>query len=263
MSDTLARLRQRLDRIGPAPRDDKTTRRIPLGCAEIDAALDGGLATGLLHEALAAGGNDGPAAAGFAAALAQRTGKAPVVWVRQRFGEAEAGALHAPGLAAMGLDPGHLTLVHARHPRDLLTAGLEAVRCPALGAVVLEAWGNSPLLDLTATRRLMLAAEASAVTTILLRVASDSARSVAFTRWQVGAAPSRALPADAPGLATFDITLLRNRAGPSGQRWRVEWDHGQQRFRPAAPIPRRVVPLPQRRPAVAPDAHPSPLARTG
>lgn len=260
MRDELTRLRQRLETVG-TPLRQAENKRIPLGCEEIDAALEGGLAAGLLHETVTAGSSDAPAAAGFAAALAQRAGKAPLVWVRQRHAGGEAGGLYAPGLAELGLDPARLTLVTARHPRDLLAAGLEAVRCSALGAVVLETWGQSPLLDLTATRRLMLAAEASAVTTILIRVGAEAGRSVAFTRWQVGAAPSRALPAGAPGLATFDITLLRNRAGPSGQRWRVEWDHGQQRFRPAAPVPRRVVSLPQRRSPGAPAA--LPIARTG
>ncbi len=261
MSDTLTRLRQRLDTIGPSHRNDKNKSRIPLGCAEIDAALQGGLAPGLLHEAVTAGGRDGAAAVGFAAALALRAKeRRPLVWIRQRFAEVEGGDLYAPGLAELGLDPGGLTLVRARHPRDLLAAGLEAVRCPALGAVVLEMWGRSPLLDLTATRRLMLAAERSGVTAILVRVGAEAERSVAFTRWRVGAARSRPLAANAPGLATFDITLLRNRAGTSGLGWRVEWDHGQQRFRSAAPLSRGVVPLPQRRPAGTLHA---PLARTG
>lgn len=262
MSDTLTRLRQRLDRIGPSNRNDKNKNRIPFGCDEIDDALEGGLPAGLLHEAVTPGAHDGAAAVGFAAALGQRAGKGtrPVVWVRQRFAEGEGGDLYAPGFAELGLDPARLTLVRTRHPRDLLAAGLEAVRCPALGAVVLEAWGNSPLLDLTATRRLMLAAENSGVTAILLRVGAEGERSAAFTRWRVGPALSRPLAAGAPGLTTFDITLLRNRAGTSGLGWRVEWDHGEQRFRSAAPLSRGVVPLPQRRP-VRPQR--LPLARTG
>ena len=259
MHDTLTRLRQRLDRLEPS-KHQRNRKRIALGCEAVDGALGGGLAAGVLHETVSPRGSDGAAAAGFAAAVVQRAGTRPLVWIRDRMAEVEGGALYAPGLAEMGLDPARVTLVRARHPRDLLAAALEAVRCPALGAVVVEAWGRSPLLDLTATRRLMLAAENSGVTALLLRVGTEAERSAAFTRWRVGAARSQALAANAPGLATFDITLLRNRAGTSGLGWRVEWDHGQQHFRSAAPLSRGVVPLPQRRPA---RPQRLPLARTG
>ena len=76
--------------------------------------------------------------------------------------------------------------------------------------------GKCPALDLTASRRLALAAEQSGVTLFLLRLEAQPVPSAADTRWTVGAAPSRSLEADAPGPPMFEIELLRRRAGPAG-----------------------------------------------
>ncbi len=51
----------------------------------------------------------------------------------------------------------------------ILRAGAEAARCPAVGAVLMEPWGEARPLDLTASRRLTLAADQSGVTVFLLR----------------------------------------------------------------------------------------------
>src|SRR3546814_11674827 len=82
-------------------------------------------------------------------------------------------------------------------------------------------------LDLTASRRLALAAEKSGTTLLLLRTGADPVPSAAQTRWSVASAPSRAFAANAPGTPTFDITLLRQRSGPSGTSWRLEWNRYQ------------------------------------
>jgi protein ImuA len=104
-----------------------------------------------------------------------------VLWA----GSFAAGDLYAPGLRAFGLDPARLILCRARRRADLLWAMEEALRCPALAAVVAEVDG----LDLTASRRLQLAAEAGGVTGFLLRraVLSKGGRDVtaAPTRWRV------------------------------------------------------------------------------
>ena len=55
--------------------------------------------------------------------------------------------------------------------RALRTAA-DALACDALGAVVLEVWGEARQLDLVASRKLTLAAQASGVTALLLRVAA-------------------------------------------------------------------------------------------
>ncbi len=228
-----------------------TRERFTCGAPAVDDALGGGLVRGSLHEIVAAGA-DAPAAAGFTAGLMLRAapGGRSMVWIRQAYAETEIGGLYAPGLAEMGLDPDALILVGAHDALGVLRAGVEAVRCPALGAVVIETWGAPKVLDLTATRRLALASEQSGVTTFLLRV-GDSGPSAALTRWAIAAGPSPALATGAPGQPTLDIALLRHRAGTAGARWRVEWDRDQCRFRESAPLSGAVVPVPARRPAAS------------
>jgi protein ImuA len=225
----------------------------------VDDALGGGLMRGGLHEVLSTGAN-ATAAAGFVAGLMLRAAPAGrmMVWVRQSFAETETGGLYAPGLAELGFDPEALILVGAQDAVGVLRAGGEAVRCAALGAVVIETWGAPRALDLTATRRLALATERSGVTAFLLRVGA-SGPSAALTRWAIAAGPSLALPAGSPGQPTLDIALLRHRAGIAGARWRVEWDRDRCRFRESAPLSGAVVPVPAHRPAAPRER----LARAG
>ncbi|CAM5195860.1 Protein ImuA OS=Bosea thiooxidans OX=53254 GN=SAMN05660750_03793 PE=4 SV=1 [Bosea thiooxidans] len=264
-SPTLSDLRRSLAeaalRTGPA-----ATGRVGFGAAEIDAALSGGLERAALHEIYAAGAADVAAATGFALGLALRAvqGEAagserPILWARQDFVDAETGRLHAPGLNELGLDPARLLLVRARDAEGVLRAGAEGARCPALGAVLIEPWGEPRAFDLTASRRLSLAAEGSGVPVLLLRVAAAEAPSAARTRWQVRALASRALEANAPGVPAFALRLLRQRGGAAEREWRVEWDRDRRTFAErslfdrsdrlasrtdhAAPLSRPLVPL--------------------
>ncbi len=263
MHDAMTQLRRQIDALSPPKPDDAAdTGKIMLGAEQVDRALDGGLAAGMLHEAYPATAGDMAALTGFAAGLASRIteGRRKALWVRQRVTAFETGRLHAPGLAAMGLDPAGVIFFEARNAEDVLRAGLEAVRCTPLGTVVMEIWGTPRVLDLTATRRLGLAAERSGVTPLLLRVAAEPHPSAAATRWQVASAPSRALAANAPGAAAFELCLLRNRAGTAGQRWHLEWDHERTCFRDTAPLSGSVVSVSAQRPAAADGRA---LARTG
>lgn len=189
-----------------------------------DAWLREGLARAQLHEVYAQEAADGPAAVGFAVALALVAEALPIVWVRSEGDEAVAGRLHATGLAELGLQPGSLLLVAAADAGALLRVAADAARCAGLGSVLVESRGRMPELDLTATRRLMLAAEASGATVLSVRVDAEPVPSAAATRWAVAACPSTALDADAPGLPAFDIECLRRRGGPAGARSRVEWN---------------------------------------
>jgi protein ImuA len=263
MQDMLSQLKAKLAALEPAV-SRQAGQRFGLGCEPVDAALGGGLTGGALHEVFAGKTADAGTAAGLVAVLAMlAAGGRPVVWVRQRLCEMEAGCLHAPGLAALGLDPGRLILVRARDAEGVLRAGGEALRCSALGAVVLEAWGEAGVLDFTATRRLALAAGRSGVTCLLMRLAAEPRASAAMTRWQVAAAPSRALAANAPGLPVLDVKLLRQRSGPAGASWRLEWNHGLRVFSEAAPLSGGVAALPSRRPAQPAGTAFARTARTG
>jgi protein ImuA len=233
------------------PDADPGTARFATGCAAVDAALGGGLARARLHEVYAAADDDAGSAAGFALLLGHiaRPLGADLLWLRT-LGAQRAAPLYAPGLAELGVDPGTVVLGVVPDDVALLQCAADAARCGALGALVIEAWGAAPRIDLTASRRLALACEASGVTAFLLRVRAGAVPSAADTRWQVAAAASTALPANAPGGSAFAVELLRRRAGPAGQHWQLEWDRDRNAFdeaargwaqRQSAPLPRGVV----------------------
>jgi protein ImuA len=222
------------------------------GHETLDAALGGGLSRGRLHELFAAEADDAASAAGFAAMLALRVGTtgAPILWLKSDDAARRGGRLYVPGLVELGGEAGSLVLAIAPDSRALLRAAADAARSVGLGALVAECWGKCPALDLTASRRLSLAAEQSGVTLLLLRQEAQPSPSAADTRWKVAAAESSAIETNAPGSPRFEIELLRRRSGPSGMRWRLEWDRDQCAFREPA-LPGAVVPLPSRRPASA------------
>lgn len=209
------------------------------------------LARGRVHEVYA-GNDDAAGAAGFAAALAVILASPgqTVLWLRTRRAARLGGLLQGNGWAELGGFPGHALMGELPDAMALLRAAVDALRCPAVGAVIVEGWGAMRELDLTASRRLALAAEKSGVPLLLLRIEATPVPSAAQTRWQVASAPSRALPANAPGLPTFDVTLLRQRGGPCGMAWRLEWDRDRRSFQ-EAPLSGAVVSLPVDRPAAA------------
>jgi protein ImuA len=252
MRGSLAELRRQLAALEPAvPR--RAQAPFALGHAGIDRHLGGGLARGCLHEAHARSPRDCVAAAGFALALAGlAAGKGRLVWARHRLAGAELGVPYGPGLAAFGLDPDGLILVEARDPLGALRAAHEALRCAALGAVVIEIHGAAPALDLTASRRLAMTPARSGVTAILLRGAGQRNASAAQSRWIVAGAPSAPLAGDAPGHPVLDIELDRHRAGIPPARWLVEWNRDAYCFTEASPVSGAVAAIPDDRPAASP-----------
>lgn len=224
----LAALRRSLDRIEPR-RDPTPARPIALGHGRIDAALGGGLERGRLHEIFAEEEEAG-SGAGFTALLGLRLAEGrPILWLRSEGAQRKTGYLQAGGLGELGLDPAALLLGIVPDEPALLRAAAEASRCAGLGALLIECWGPMRGLDLTASRRLMLAAEASGVAVLVLRLGAGQTPgefrpSAADTRWRAAAALSTALEADAPGAPMFDLELLRRRAGPPAGPWRVEWN---------------------------------------
>jgi protein ImuA len=251
--NTLASLRGSIERIeahGDAYRPD----RVALGHAEADATLQGGLALGAMHEVFADAGRQSAAATGFVAGLAGRAAaRRPLVWVRQDFTEIESGGLSMNGLAELGLDPRLVVTVRAADVDSALRTAADALACDALGAVVLEVWGQARPFDLVASRKLTLAAQASGVTVLLLRMAAEPLPSTAETRWIVRAAhsPPAASWSSAWGAPVFDAELVRNRHGPVG-RWIMEWKCDECLFRQPAAYPQPVAAAPAHRPHQAP-----------
>ena len=107
--------------------------------------------------------------------------------------------------------------------------GLDAVRDET--SVRVEVRGRAPRLDLTASRRLTLAAERSGTTVLLIRGGTAPMSSAAHSRWEVASASSIPLAANAPGHPVFDLKLLRQRGGPDGLHVQLEWNREQAVFR--------------------------------
>ena len=202
---------------------------LPFGIAALDAALPGGgLALGAMHEILGAGPDeeDGAAPAGFVAGIAGRLGAGLVLWcVKQR-------DLYGPGLAAHGLDPARIVIVHAARDDDLLWTLEEGLRTPSSPGGIAAVVGEMGRLPMVAGRRLQLAAERSGIPAFLLRrwrtgmeAAAERTRpSAAMTRWRVAPLPSRP-EASEPGIGRprWRVELLRCRgAAAADLSWDVE-----------------------------------------
>jgi protein ImuA len=251
-TSTLATLRGRIERI-ETHGDAYAPNKVALGHAGADATLRGGLAMAAVHEVFAEG-HQSAAATGFIAGLAGRvSARRPLVWVRQDFSEIESGALSMDGFSELGLDPRCLVTVRAADADSALRTAADALACDALGAVVLEVFGEARQLDLVASRKLTLAAQASGVTALLLRIAATPQPSTAETRWIVRAARS---PPDsvfsAWGAPVFDAQLVRNRHGPVG-RWIMEWKCDECLFFEPSAYPQPVAAAPAHRPHQARD----------
>lgn len=213
-NDRLAALRHRLEALERTGQQGQVV--LPFALPTIDQALPGkGLPLAGLHEVAGVGPEeeDGAVAAAFLAGILARLKPVlPVLWCLAE------GDLYGPGLAALGLDTGRLILAQAQHPREMLWAMEEGLRSPTLAAVV----GELEALSLPASRRLLLAAEASGVTGFVLRRWRDGKRAAtqrlapnaAQTRWRIRALPGDVAAGEAGiGRARWQVELWRCRGG--------------------------------------------------
>ncbi|WP_342641081.1 ImuA family protein [Rhodoligotrophos ferricapiens] len=236
--------------------------KVSFGVSSIDEAIGGGLPRGALHEIFAARASDGAMAAAFGLGLACRASGADrhILWVRQDMVAREYGELYGPGLLEFGLYPEKMILVRLRDGLQALRAGHEALRCAALGAVIIELWGKPKALDLKATQKLARAAARSRVSVLLLRTMAEAEPSAALSRWSVSSLRSRPpelglvdAPASAlfgPGRPAFRLELLRHRAGFPPRCWHVEWNREQHIFQESS-LSRVVAAFPADRPAAS------------
>lgn len=213
--------------------------------ARPDALDPQAVSPGVLHDVYAATPADGVAANAFALGLATRLARQrAIVWAMQGMAASEGGDPSGAGLNELGIDPARIVLVRVKDAMALLGVGEEALDNPAVGAVVLSAWGEAKAFSLTASRRLSLAAGRGGGTVFLSRVAAEPSPSAAETRWRVRAARSSPLEAEAPGRPRVAATLTRHRGGAQLKTWIMEWDRETRSFIDAATLSGAVVSVP-------------------
>ena len=220
-------LRRQIARTGNFPA--RLEEGVPLGVT-VDGCLTGGLARGALHEIAAADHRSTPAALGFLLALSSpvyRGGveskgrrRGPLLWpfvkTTQTFG-----APYAPGLKFFGFDPSCFVFVRCANAHECLWAMEEGLRLGGIAAVI---GVRAKAMDLTASRRLQLAAEQANTPVFLLRRYNDNAPSAAVTRWRVSPAPSARDQFGFYKNPRFRVALEYARGGKTGE-WVMEWDH--------------------------------------
>jgi len=208
-SVTLETLRQRVRLLErPAARHAGI---LPFGVAEIDAHLpEHGLPVAALHEV--SGGGEDACATLFVAGIFGRL-QGTVLWC------ARSGDIFGPGLACAGLHPDRVLYAEAPDEKTVFLVMEEALRHAALAAVV----GEVPRLPMTASRRLVLAAEKSGVMAVALRrrPGGEDAPNAARTRWRISPLPSLPLPVPGIGRARWMVELSRCRGG-TPKSWIME-----------------------------------------
>jgi protein ImuA len=202
----------------------------------------GKLKQGGLHEIKAASYRDGPAALAFAltavaGVAAQTKRRSLVLWCLTKDAAREWGRPYGPGLSALGLDPSLFLIVEARTAQDAAWALEEGLKSRALIAALAQIEIKAPLV----TRRLGLAAQASGTPCLLLSSLQQAGLPGTglpgtLTRWRIEAKRSGHSPfdANAPGPASWQLTLERCRGEAAGKSFIVEFSHESLRVRLSA-----------------------------
>lgn len=140
-----------------------------------------------------------------------------LLWVQDAASRRKTGVPYHPGLPR---ELRHRVIhVAAQRIEDALFALEEGMRCRDLACVIGEVAGNPQALDLTASRRLSLAAEKYGVPLFLIRHDAQRDTSSARMRWQVRSAPSLQprWNTAAPGQPRWHGELFRARSHAPGE----------------------------------------------
>lgn len=216
-----------------------TDAGVSLGVSELDGAFIGGKLPPGIHHCVGSRVEDGSAAMILAVAtflaLPGTVDRAKLLIVQEIDARREHGDLHGPGLLALGLSPENVVFIRAKDGAEALMVADEALRSRAAPVVLLELRRGGRGVDLAVTRRFNMAARRAGVFMFLITPDLD-ATSAATTRWMVSSTTSQGQRRRL-GPPTFNVDLVRNRAGSSG-RWIIEWSAAKRRFSSA----RRIEP---------------------
>lgn len=174
----------------------------------------------------------GAGAVSFAMSVIART-SGPVIWIASQH---QPERLH-PGGMLQFCDPSRLIFSYGRTDLDLLWIAEEALRSGAAPVVVAQIQGD---IDLTAGRRLQLAAEAGKALGLFL-LPQGAGSNAAETRWEC--APLYASGND-PESTLFSWQCMKNKAGTNGQ-WMVHWNDTTHRIDLVAAAGERTRPQAQ------------------
>lgn len=187
--------------------------------------------TPTLSDVFATSGSDA-AVTGFVLAKLRHKIR-PVLFVQDHVSAQEAGRFYVPGLTPTW----PVLQVDVSRAQDALFAMEEGLRCQDIAAVIGEIWGNPKVLDFTASKRLMMRAEANGVPCWLIRRNAEPSLSAARDRWRISSLPSAVHPNDpqSPGIPRWQAELFRSRRTKPGT-WVVSYDRTADRLDFSAPF---------------------------
>lgn len=156
----------------------------------------------------------GPAATSFAFGMAARL-KGPIMWIAPH---SKVEKIHPTG-AVKFIDPARLIVSFGNSELDLLWIAEEALRSGAVPLVVAQLGAD---IDLTAGRRLQLAAEAGKAMGVFL-LPEGSGSNAAETRWHCTPVNSQNAFSDSLDSTLFEWRCIKNKSGTNG-KWVVRWN---------------------------------------
>ncbi len=209
---TLEQLRRQIERIQSHRRG--AVRRCPSGLAALDRALGGGFILGGLHELIAGAAGAPTRTIALLAALRALAADGAVPASEDAVGRPERlqpwllyidglGDFYPPAAAQLGIPLERLLIIRAAQPSEALWACEQALRCPAVAAVIVAL--PRPI-DAHASRRLQLAAESGSGLAFLLLDRSMRRGAAAVTSRDCGASAGVGAGVGAP---SFAVSRLR------------------------------------------------------
>lgn len=201
--------------------------RLDLGLGPIkDCFPNASFPLGCVHEFLSEQPEGGAATGGFITSLLTSLVGAggSLLWA------SASRKIFPPALKSFGISPDRIIFVDLQKEKDVVWTMEEALKCPALTAVI----GEVRNIDFTASRRLQLAVEQSKVTGFIIRNNKNKPGTTAcVSRWRIMPLPGVIID-ELPGIGfpKWRVELLRMRNGKPGA-WDVYWEN-RLRFENAA-----------------------------